>query len=204
MKTDDLRKRVQLHNGLQWFLGIGLIPVSLALWVISFFLIRFLFALPLNVLGLDGWAIATYIAVVFIIALAIEGVRYGKPLFEVTTYTNSMFYDNFVMNSESGRALNWYYHSPSGAAFLLAQFFFCAPRSAVHAVTALRSRLPTQGAVIEKAARILQYLKQERKWVRVGEFPDSIDALYLLRMLHLIWIDETDSELLVRYPAGKQ
>ena len=97
MKPAELKQRVLLHNALQLFLGVTLIPVSICLWIYSFWWMWWVFSVLFSMVDLPGRSIGLVIACIFVIALAVEGVRYGKPLFEIQTYTESAFHNHFML-----------------------------------------------------------------------------------------------------------
>ena len=202
MDRTDLQKRVGLHNASQIAIGLALVPGSIALWIASFWTARILFAVSAFALGFSVWRISFYVALAFLVLLAVEGVRYGKPLFDLREYTKSAYYDNFIMQSESGRALNWLAGSPMGIAYLVSQALFCAPRTAVHAVRAFRSLVPRDEATVAEAAKVLTELEGRREWVPASRYSHHGAALMLLDRLRLIWVKIESGETQIRYPAG--
>ena len=111
------------------------------------------------------WRISSYVALAFMVVLAIDGVRYRKPLFDLQEYTRSGYYNNFITQTETGRAMSWHYGNPLGIAYLISQALFLAPRSTVHAVKAFRSLVPTDETTVAEAAQVLRELKTQREWV---------------------------------------
>lgn len=202
MDQIDLQKRVSLHNGGRIAMGLLLVPGSMALWIASFWTVRILVAFPLFAFGVPFWRISSYVALAFLVLLAVEGVRYGKPLFDLQEYTKSAYYDNSIMQSQSGRALSWYAGHPPGIAYLVSQALFCAPRTAVHAVRAFRSLVPRDEATVAEAAKILTELKARREWVPASRYSNRGAALMLLDRMRLIWVDIESGETRIRYPAG--
>lgn len=203
MLETDLRSRVFRHNAIQTIAGVLLIPTSIALWIGSFWLVRFVSAFLLDAAGLDGDTISVYVASAFMVVLAVEGVRFSAPLFDLKQYaTSELFHDNFIAQSSGGRILNARYANPLGVAFLVSQALFCAPRSSVEAVNAFRALIPSNADTIAEAARILARLKQERQWLSASEYADSRAALMLLQKLRLMWTENSDGKLFIRYPAG--
>ncbi len=202
MDPIDLQKRVKLHNAVRIAMGVILGIGSLALWVASFWIVRIMVAIPLFALGFAGWRIGFYAALAFLPLLAVEGVRYGKPLFDLHEYTKSAYYDNFIMQSQSGWALHWYAGSPLGIAYLVSQALFCAPRTSVHAVRAFRSLVPRDEATVAEAARILTELSERREWVPASRYSHCGAALMLLDRLKSIWVDIESGETQIRYSAG--
>ena len=202
MDQTDLQERVSRHNAGQIAIGLTLVPGSIALWIASFWTVRILFAFPLFAFGFPFWRISLYVALAFLVLLAIEGARYGKPLFNLQEYTKSAYYDNFIMQSQSGRLLNWRAGSPLGIAYLVSQALFCAPRTSVHAVRAFRSLVPRDEATVAEAAQVLTELEAQREWVPASRYSHHGAALMLLDRLRLIWVEIESGETQIRYPAG--
>jgi len=203
MSPEEIIRRVKLHNAAQMVLGVGLIPLSLFLWWISFWFFRLAFYISLHYLIDDAWTVTLYVAWLCMIPLAVEGFRHGRPLFDLGEYARSGFYDNFLRQSRSGRVINAYYGNPAGVAFLVSQMLFAAPRTIVVAIKALRSRLPTSADVARHAARILRELRTSRKWTPADEYKQFGAPLMVLDRLHLIWTEYESGHLEIRYPAGE-
>ncbi len=202
MNQADLQKRVKLYNSGQIWKGAVLAVGSLALWIVSFWTVRIMVSIPLYSFGFPFWRTSFYVALAFLVLLAVEGVRYAKPLFDLHDYTKSAYYDNFIMQSQSGRAMSIYHGNPLGIAYLVSQALFCAPRTAVHSVRAFRSFAPSGEATVAEAAQILTELKERREWVLASCYSNRGAALMLLDRLRLIWVELESGETRIRYPAG--
>jgi hypothetical protein len=74
----------------------------------------------------------------------------------------------------------------------------------VLAINAFKSRLSTDHATVESAARILSELKASRDWTPAATYQDRGAALPLLLRMELIWADDKGGGLQVRYPAGQR
>ena len=202
MTQEDLRKRLKRHNAFQLGVGLFLLTGSLGFWVASFWIFRVLFAIPLDAFDLPAWEISFYPALGALALLAVEGFRYGKPMYDLAEYARSGYYDNFVMQSETGRALRYRYDDPMGVAFLISHFLFCAPRCTAHAIKAFRSVIRVDERAVVSATRILEELRQSRKWVSASTCADSGTALILLDQLDLIWVRTDSGGVEIRYPPG--
>lgn len=200
MTHSSLTQRAQLFNALQIGLGVLLIPVSLVCWVLSFIVFRWLFYFPVSTIwstelfGYTTWGVSFYLALACTLLLAVEGVRYAKPLFSLDTYVTSAFHDNWFIQSDTGEALAWNYYNPQAMAFLVSQFLFCAPRTAVHSYKAFRSLVKTDNATLNRALDILKLLEQANGWVSLARFPSDAESIILLRRLYLVWIHFEDDE----------
>ncbi len=203
MPSKTIAQRVRLHNALQLFLGVGLIPVSFCLWWISFSFFRFAFFWPLQFVLDNASTIAFYVAWLCMIPLAIEGVRRTRSLFDLNDYVHSDFYDNFVMQSQSGRALSAYYGQPIAMAYLVTQVLFAAPQTMMVSIRSFRSLLPTDETIARDATRILRELRKSRKWTPAEEYKEYGAALMLLDKLDLIWTENKSGRIEIRYPAGE-
>jgi hypothetical protein len=199
MTVEELLRRVRLRNAFHLGMGIVLVPTSLALWVASFYVFWGLFAIPLCAFGYKGWTIGYYGAWAAMIPLAIEGWRYKEKLFDPLVFAKSGYYQNALTDTRTGRAMDFYFGGPMGMAFLVSQFLFCAPRSAVHAVREFRSTLRTDPATAAEAARIAQELKQSANWLPASAYKDSGAALALLRRLDLLRFRDGAEEVEIRW-----
>lgn len=198
----DIAGRVLLHNALQLVLGVACIPASIFLWWFSFKFFQAAFTKFFEIFLDSGSTIGFYLAWLCMIPLAIEGVRNTRPLFDLSEYARSGFYDNFIMQSSSGRALSWMHGHPGARAFWITQILFSAPRTMVLAFKSLRSFLPVSSDIAADAARILSELRSSRQWTPAAEYKQHGAALKVLRDLHLIWTEEKSGQLEIRYPAG--
>jgi hypothetical protein len=202
MSPEELVRRVKIHNAVQLAVGIGLIPVSILLWFVSFWFFHIAFYMPLRFLFDSAWTITFYVAWLCMIPLAIEGVRHTRPLFSLSEMTRSGFYDNFLMQTESGFAISWYYNHPTLIMFWVTQVLYAAPRTMVLAIKSLRCFLPADESTVRDAARILGELRASRKWALAEQYKDFGAALVLLRTLRLIWTEDKSGDVTIRYPAG--
>ncbi len=199
MKPTELKRRVHLHNAFWIGMGIVLIPTSLGLWIVSFWVVRIGYAIPLDALGLSASTISFYLAAATMVVLAVEGARYAKPLFDLREYSRSVYCNNLFAESESGRALNSHYNYPLGVAFLVSQALFCAPLSTIQAIKAFRSLVPRDDHTIAGAGRILQELQQGRGWVPAADYASSGAALALLDRLNLLRVRSEDGRVRIRF-----
>ncbi|MCE9544750.1 MAG: hypothetical protein K8T25_04420 [Planctomycetia bacterium] len=205
-----LMSRIKRHNALHLCMGIVWIPVSVALWIGSFYLFRWLFGFGLwglensgVPLGAPAGTIAYYVAIGATILLAIDGFRYRGELFNLLEYARSGYREHWLLESRSIRTLNAYNHNPLGMAYMISQALFCAPRSTVQIIRSFGLRLPTQTDTVNHAARILEALRQSRQWEPVERYQDFHRSLSLLVRMRLIWLQEQHGDWTVRYPAGE-
>ncbi len=201
MTETELRRLVRNYNRQQILVGCCAAVGAVALWLIAFWVWRFFAGLWLGILGFDhvkSWSFE--IAIVLTALLAIEGVRYHKRLFNLVEYHESAYYQGGLLETDTGHALNAYYGNPAGAAYLISQGLFSAPRSTVFAIQFFRSIIRASDDTIAAATEVYNALKLQRGWVSVGVFPSHGRALALLDKLKLIWTEVRADGCHVRIP----
>jgi hypothetical protein len=203
MTAAEITRRVKFHNAMQWFLCIGMVPLSLVLWWISWWFFRLAIYLPLELFYEGAWTASFFLAWPCLIPLAVDGIRHARPLFDMEEYMKSDFFNNFVSQSESGSAMNAYFGDPIEIAFLISQVLYCAPRAMVLALQAWRSFLPDSETSATDASRILAELRTSRKWIPAHNYRQSGAALMVLNDLELIWTEVRDGQVELRYPPGE-
>ena len=204
MTAETIGRKIRLHNALQWALGLGLIPVTLFLWWVSWWFFRLAFFTPAGYLLENAWQWSFYVAWLCMIPLAVEGLRDSRPLWDFSEYVRSEFHNNFITQNQTSLA-GWYYTwGTMEIAYLAAQLVYSAPRTTVHSFRALRSFLPCNQSIVERADEILTRLRSDRKWIPATEFPDSGAALIVLDELDLIWSDLREGTMMVRIPPSEK
>jgi hypothetical protein len=199
MTAAEIENKVKLHNVIQTVVSIALVPVSFVLWYLSYLFFRITFYYVLAVFVDEAWSYSFYVALLCLIPLAIEGARLTGPLFDPAGYLESDLYDNFITETETGSAMNWYLGNPTGAAYMIPQFLYCAPRSMVLAVRSWRDRILVGSEAYEQAAFILNELRSVRKWIPTESYENHASGLTILYQLKLIWFNDKDGPM-VRYP----
>jgi hypothetical protein len=182
-----IRRALWRHNLLYAFAGIGIGLGTILLWPLSFGVVRFLFAFPYAMYDPDhAWSIGYYVAWGFMALLAFEGFKHSRPLFDLKDYTDSDFYNNVMVKTDTGSALETYYGNPLGIAYLVSQFLYCAPRTTVESIKAFRSIIRTNKQTVEEGQRVFQQLALKDDWIEVAEVEKYGAALCLLDRLELI------------------
>lgn len=202
MSSEELLARVRRHNMLAIALAVLLVPVAILLWMFSWHLTYWITAFLLHSFGFAASRISFWVAWGFCGLLLFEGLTVGRKLFDLGEYTRSGFYDNFIMQSDSGAALNLYHGSPFGRAWLLTQILLCAPHVTLEAISRFRSIISVDAAIIQDAADLLTRLRTDRNWIRARDCGARGVSVALLRRLDLIWLDERGDGAYIRYPAG--
>ncbi len=209
MTEDKLRQMVGRKNTFNLVLGILLLPGSLLLWFISFWIFRGLFFISLYWLGkmfwprLDAASASCYIAVFCMIVLAVEGLRYSRQLFDLREFSQSSFGSSSLSTTSSGRIVNAVIlGNPLGKAYVISQFLYMAPETTLQAVKALRSRLPCDAETIRQATDIFNQLHHDRQWVARDFYLDRAAAVLLLERLRLIWTSDKNGFHEVRIPPA--
>jgi hypothetical protein len=179
---------------------------AIALWPLSFWVFRGLFYIPLAVFGWgDAGAISLYLTWGAMALLAVEGCRNRRPLFDLKDYSQSVYYQNPVTGSASGRAASigmFGVSNPMAFAYLVSQFLFCAPRASVSAFQAIRAVIRAAPEACGQAARAYATLAEERRWISASEFQHCMAGVMLLDRLELIWTEVKEGEMLLRIPPG--
>lgn len=183
-------------------LAVALVPVAYLLWMLSWHLTYGITAFLLHSFGFEASRISFWVAWGFCGLLLFEGLTVGRKLFDLGEYTRSGFYNNFIMQSGSGSALNLYHGSPAGRAWLLTQILLCAPHVTLEAISRFRSVILVDAATIQDAADLRTRLRNDRTWVRARGCGAMAISVALLRRLDLIWLEDRGDGAYIRYPAG--
>ncbi len=200
MTTAQLSTRVRRHNGLQIVIAICGLAVAAPLWALSFWASRTATTSILIWLRDSGVAhipsnpktVGLCVALLFVVALAVDGIRRATAPFDLLEFRNSSFFTTGNIRTSSQLTMLW----------MFVQIFLSAPYMTGVAVIAIRSRLVADPAVLRDAADLLGKLEGERRWVSPLAFGERGQAVKLLHRLHLIWIRDRDGEFQVRFPAG--
>jgi hypothetical protein len=203
-RLTHLAKRNNLVQGCAGTLGLC---CSAVLWYASFWFFRGITLLWMFLLrcmevlhrDYDGWNLSFYIAAGCTIALAVEGLRRAGGAFDLLEFSDSWF--NVVDRAPRSYSTSGY-PDPFANAWVLLQCLFLAPRATIVSLTALRSIVATNVDVIEQAAFILTKLEADRRWTAASTFGDSAGAIRVLARLDLIWVEDKEGEIQIRFPAG--
>jgi hypothetical protein len=194
MTKDQLRQMLWRKNTFNLVLGVLLLPGSLLLWLLSFWIFNVIYYIPLYWIGqffwprLDAASVSWYIALFCIIALAIDGLRYSRQLFDLHEFSQSSLGTSSLSTTSSGRIVNAaILGNPVGKAYFISQFLYLAPESTLQGIKALRSRLPEDAKTIRQATEIFNQLYRDRQWVARDSYVDRAAAVGVLERLRLIW-----------------
>ena len=209
MTEDKLRQMVWRKNTFNLVLGILLLPGSMLLWFISFWIFRALFYIPLYWFGKMFWprwdaaSASWYIAVFCLAVLALEGLRHTRQLFDLHEFSQSSFGSSSLTTTSSGRIVNAYIlGNPVGRAYFISQFLYMAPEATLQAVKSLRSRLPEDKETIHQAIELFNQLHHDRQWVARDSYPDRAGAVLLLEQMGLIWTSDKRGFDEIRIPPA--
>src|SRR5262245_46775937 len=97
----NIKERIKSQNQSNLLKGVLLFGLSIPCWIFSYWLIRLLIFIPCYLwkAGPD-WNETRYAALAGILLLLVEGVRYGKPLFDLDEFTKSFYYQGFTGTDE--------------------------------------------------------------------------------------------------------
>lgn len=186
----DLASEVREHNRKQKLLRAMFAVVAVPLWALSYVLVLTLVTIPVTFLGGGRQAILV-ISWVMMAILAVEGIRYGKQLFDAERFARSFFGGLSV--SEGGlnfsRAMQHFHGVPNPFAlgFMVSQVLLCAPRSLVNAWKAHRSIIGADGNALEEAQRLFDSLLSKRDWIPLEHHELDGEELLILRTLGVLW-----------------
>ncbi len=200
-----LRRRIERHNSIQLLTASILFAGAALLWFLSFWLFRALIYLPLAAFGFDAWGCSFYAALAVLALLTFETLRFKGPPVELEEYSESLFGDSILAQVRVfGMSGTRIAGSPLAYVFLVVKLVFAAPRATVQAITALRSRIQAEPAVIAQAVQAFQKLDLAHYWMRASDFPGLGGGLFLLDRLDMLWTKIEDGQRMVRIPAGSQ
>ncbi len=138
--------------------------------------------------------------------LAIDGIRHGKQVFDLTGFARSFFYHGLT-GSESERNLRlsaaWFWGVPDvlGMSYVVSQVLLAAPRSLVHAGRAFASLVPAGEHELRSTAEVLARLAQERTWAPLDRYRADGEQLHYLSRVGLLWSRVEHGTAEIRIPA---
>ena len=93
------------HNAMEAGKALGFGALALVLWYVSFWIVAMLVILPFLLAGhMPSWGLVTGVAWGGMVLLAVEGMLYGKRLFDTAAARRS-FYMQGVMGTETEKAV---------------------------------------------------------------------------------------------------
>lgn len=104
MAAFDSALHVLEHNRRQRMRMILYAVAAAPLWVLAYWIVKVLVAISIGYFAGRGWIAPVTRTVMSI--LAIEGVRYGKQVFDLAEFAHS-FYHRGLTGTESERNLRW-------------------------------------------------------------------------------------------------
>ena len=205
MNEEDLATRVRQYNALQIGLGVLAAIAAAVMWYVTFWIVRGFCSYVLSGLEVDAaWSISGYVAGVVLMLLVVEGLIYGRGQFDWGTVADRHF--SFTEPGESVFTVNYGARQTGrvlAGAHLFTWFLFSAPHLTMHAAKTFRSRIQAPQEIYPRAAKLLEYLTAQRKWVPISQIPKTAAAaVFLLSRLRLVWTNTVDGELQVRVPSG--
>jgi hypothetical protein len=209
LTESELVRRIRLQNAVQWGMALLLVPLSIGLWILSFYIFWWLFAIGVDGLQRSGVRmggsannISFYIALCATIVLAFDGFRYKQELFDLLAYHRHGYGQYHLDPKGSAAALHEYAGRPLDVAYLVSQFLFCAPRSTVHFFRCLASRLPSDPDTVAQAARVHKEVRAARQWEPLEQYQSALKGVGLLAKMKLVWLQEKNGDWMIRYPTA--
>ncbi len=201
MEEADLARIVTRHNALAAAKALAWLVVAAAAWFASWWAIWLLFFVPTTLWGLwPSLETCSYVAWGGLALLAVEGVFYGRKLFDLEGYNRSLYFRIYSGGEEkipirTGR----YSGNPLGMAYLVSQMLFIAPRATVNVARSLRSLVFMDADARRQAEAALKILSPSKGWVSSKELTWVGLGLYPLHKLRLIETRVTDAgDILIR------
>jgi hypothetical protein len=160
MTEPVLDARIRRHNTVAWGKAAGYLAGAAIAWFVSWWV---MWGMAFVFMGLWGMALSwisqtsAWAAWYGCALLAVEGVRYGKKLFDLDSYSRSPAFrassaDPRVSLMLTGRL------NPLGVPYFISQCLFVAPRFTVGMVRALRSIVSLNAETRAKAEAALALL----------------------------------------------
>ena len=175
------------HNLIQFAKGTGLGVASVALWYVSFWVFKFVFLVPMWMFGLKpSWKTGTIVAVGCMLVLAIEGVRYGKQVFDAQAYAESLYGAGLTGTLQEG-ILGRMVGRPLGVAYVISQILLSAPRTAVLSIKAFRSVVFMNEEERALAEAAIGDLAHKNRWVPLDTCGEYAPVLLKLKAMEVVW-----------------
>mgnify|MGYP001007032664 CR=1 FL=1 len=197
--ADDLRRQVLRHNLLQVFLVVVLVPGTIALWAVSFWLIHWLIERIGETCCCEWSQVAFYGSWAGLAALAFWGYQHRNAEIEPENFEESEF-SEFAPARDVIAPLDPRHDSRE--VFLLYSILMAAPKTTILAIRAMRSWIRCDRNAPSHAANVLRQLAVRPGWVPATDFVDHGPGLWLLDRLDLIWTQIDHGHKYVRIRPG--
>ena len=203
MTLDDLQASQRQHNVAEALKGTGYLIAGVLLWIVSYWVVVALFWLPCVLWGdVPSWTVTRAVAWGGMLLLAVEGVRHGKRLFDLSAYAESV-YAQGITGTQTERALGRVTGSPLGTAYVLSQILFAAPRATVGAIKSFTSLVRFSQEELDTALSLARELAERNAWVPLEPYMKDGPVLVKLFKLGLVWHDVKDGSVQIRFAADR-
>lgn len=188
MDPATLRQMIRRHNRTCLLKAALFVIGAVLLWPMCYWFFKYVtmaITYPWGVV----WSDATYssIGAACIALLAVEGVHYGRKVFDLESYRESTYYD-FVGHGRGEFAITYMTGDMASTAYIWSNLLFCAPRCTVLAWQNLRARTQAADETIESAVELVKELRLRDDWIPAGEFSASPASLHVLDRLNVLWL----------------
>jgi len=214
MREIDLKQYESRHNTKAAGLGVMWLAAAAVMWYISYCIMWWLVAIPCRQFGsMWNWTpterfvnVAAWIGIAI---LTLEGLRYGKRLFERDSYAKSWYYEAYTavnpsgsMSRFQGYAFGWVRGNPLSVAWVISEVMLSAPRSTIRAILAFRSLVHMNEEVRTHARAVLLDLARRNDWMPPLMYKEHAQALWPLSKLKTIYERVKDDMLQIRIDPG--
>ena len=188
-------------------MGFVWVAVAAVTWWISYWVIYWLFTLPAVMLGsMWNWSPSAAArhgaAVVGCAVLVVEGVRFGKRLFDIESYSRSLYNEAWQVGKRGLPFVSLQLGNPAGAAWIISQFLLVAPRSTVRSVTSFRSIVRLDADAVARAEQAVARLRGRKGWVFATDFGADPEAFAALDRLKVIRSKVENGCVMIRLGLG--
>jgi hypothetical protein len=195
MTESVLDAKIRRHNAAAGAKAGGYFVGASAAWFVSWWVIwgiAFLFVgawwhFPSGITRTCAWVAWGGCAL-----LAAEGVRYGKKLFDLESYSRSLAFATASGDPRTALLLTGT-RNPLGVAYVISQGLFIAPRLTVGVVRALRSRVSLDAETRAEAEAARALIASRRGWTSAPELSAVAAGVYPLQKLGLVEARVDDS-----------
>ena len=167
--------------------GVGYLVLSTAFWVLSYWIVKWLFVIGANLWGsIWNWSPSAEVTrYVTWSVMALLGFRFGKSRFDLLRYADS-FYLQGITGTSQEFALRTLAGRPLGVAYIISQVLFCAPRFTTRALLAFLSITHFPRDLAPTANAVVADLSRKKFWTPAYEYAQYGEVLRRLHRMGVI------------------